>query len=188
VKRRPGDADAYAGWGEALKEAKEFQKAKEVYEKGLEKTADPRFKALLRELGFLQAPEKPEEDPGRPEQIVPEQHHLVTFTTLFAGREGVYARQWVSPTGESGYTPVEEPLTMKVAENHILGNFTVGTYPVRLDNTVNFVAFDLDLAKFAVRKHITSESAWKSVMHKVHQTACRLMDAAGRRSTKSWSV
>lgn len=110
--------------------------------------------------------------------MLPQPHHLVTFLSLFGGREGVYARQWVSPTGESGYTPVEEPLTPKVAENHLLGNFTAGVYPVRMDNTVNFIAFDFDLAKFAVKKAITSQRLWEMAMQKVHQTACRLMDLA----------
>jgi hypothetical protein len=103
---------------------------------------------------------------------------LVTFLSLFSGREGVYARQWVSPTGESGYTPIQEPLTPKVAENHILGNHSVGVYPVRLDNTVNFIAFDLDVAKFALNRAITSQRAWAGVMAKVHQAACRLLDIA----------
>jgi hypothetical protein len=88
----------------------------------------------------------------------------------------VYARQWASPTGETGYTPVQEPLTLKVAENHMLGNYTIGVYPVRLDNTVNFLAFDFDLAKFAVRKAITSQRAWQTLMDRLHQAACRLID------------
>jgi len=82
------------------------------------------------------------------------------------------------PHRESGYTPIQEPLTLKVAENHILGNHTVGVYPVRLDNTVNFIAFDLDLAKFAVQRAITSQRAWEALLAKVRQTACRLLDLA----------
>jgi hypothetical protein len=178
VKRKPQAARAYRELGRALEEAQEFDKARQVYQLALEKTGEPHFQTLLKHLGFLEdTPEAPETPPAA-EQLLPQPHHLVTFLGLFGGREGVYARQWVSPTGESGYTPIQEPLTPKVAENHILGNHSVGVYPVRLDNTVNFLAFDLDVAKFAVKQAITSQRAWAGVMAKVHQAACRLLDIA----------
>jgi hypothetical protein len=178
VRKLPDQPRYYEELAAALKEARQFQKARDVYQQGLEKTGDDRFKGFLRELNFLnEAQLEAPRDKDTTEVIVPQQHNLVTFTTLFSSREGVYARQWVSPTGESGYTPVQEPLTLKVAENHILANFTIGAYPVRLDNTVNYIAFDLDVAKFAIPKAITSEKAWTLLMNKIHRTACRIVDA-----------
>ncbi len=171
----PAEPRFAEAWGQALEEAGEYAKARQVYQEALEGTGDPRFTGLLHNLGFLED-EPPTAPPAPTDQLLPQPHHLVAFTSLFAGREGVYARQWVSPTGESGYTPVEEPLTLKVAENHLLGNYTIGVYPVRLDNTVTFIAFDFDLAKFAVQKTITSQRAWQGVMAKVHQLACKLVD------------
>jgi hypothetical protein len=176
AQRRPQDPRAYQELGRVLEEAKDFAKALEVYRQALEKTADPRFQGLIKNLDFLQESGEPPAPPPQTEQLLPQPHHLVAFTTMFAGREGVYARQWVSPTGESGYTPVHEPLTLKVAENHILGNYTIGVYPVRLDHTVNFIAFDLDVAKFALRRAIASQSAWQAVMARVHRTAGKLLD------------
>lgn len=178
VKRLPGESRPYQELGRALEEAGEYAKAKEGYETALEKTGDPHFGILLKNLDFLKEPASPLEAPAGAAQLLPQPHHLVTFLNLFAAREGVFARQWVSPTGESGYTPVHEPLTPKVAENHILGNYTVGVYPVRLDNTVAFLAFDFDLAKFAVNRAFTSARVWAGLMAKVHQAACRLLDVA----------
>jgi hypothetical protein len=177
-KREPHVPEHYELMGEALREAKEFDRARDAFNLGWERTKDDRFKALLKDLGFLEGLDEPPEAEPKDPSLTPGQHDLVTFTTLFASREGVFARQWVSPTGESGYTPVHEPLTHKVAENHIIGNYTIGAYPVRLDNTVNYIAFDLDAAKFVVSKAITSEKAWRSVMKTVHDTACRLLDLA----------
>jgi tetratricopeptide (TPR) repeat protein len=158
AKRQPHAARAYRELGRALEEAQEFDKARQVYQLALDKTGESHFQTLLKHLGFLEeTPEPP--PPSETPEFLPQPHHLVTFLSLFSGREGVYARQWLSPTGEAGYTPIQEPLTPKVAENHILGNFTVGVYPVRLDNTVNFLAFDLDVAKFAVKQAITSQRA-----------------------------
>lgn len=162
--------------GRALEEAGEFAKARQVYQAGLERTDAAQFQDHLQHLKFLEEPGEPPAEVPAAEQLQPQPHHLVTFLSLFSGREGVHARQWVSPTRESGYTPIQEPLTPKVAENHILGNHTVGVYPVRLDNTVNFIAFDLDLAKFAITKAITNQRIWEALMAKVHKTACRLLD------------
>ncbi len=178
AKRRPGEPRAYQELGRALEEAGDYDKALEAYRTGREQTGDPRFDPLLKNLDFLQGPAAPPEPPPGTAQLLPQPHHLVTFLNLFAAREGVYARQWVSPTGESGYTPVHEPLTPKVAENHLLGNCTIGVYPVRLDNTVTFIAFDFDLAKFALPRAITRAQVWAGLMAKVHQAACRLLDVA----------
>jgi len=178
TKRNPKEPLYHERFAEALKEAKEFEKAREAYQTALDETGDQRFARLLKEMSFLDAGEPSAQEISEPATLVPRQHDLVTFVTLFSGREGVYARQWVSPTGESGYTPVEEPLTLKVAENHLLGNFTIGSYPVRLDNTVNYIAFDLDVAKFAVAKAITSRTAWNGLMTKIHRVACNLVDVA----------
>jgi hypothetical protein len=176
VQKFPLEAGTYRQWAEALKASGDYPKALEIFQQGYQATQDDSFPALIRDLQVLTQEKSVPETMQSGEQIIPSQPHLVTFTTRLAGREGVYARQWVSPTGESGYTPVQEPLTLKVAENHILGNYTIGVYPVRLDNTVNFIAFDFDLAKFAVRKSITSQSAWEAMMAKVHQVACKLVD------------
>lgn len=172
----PQRPEYYREWGKALEEAGEYDRAKEVYETGGSQTGDRIFEGLVKNLAFLTDPEPPAEEPPAPGALLPQTRHLVTFLSLFGGREGVHARQWSSPTGECGYTPVEEPLTPRIVENHILGNYTAGVYPVRLDNTVNFVAFDFDMAKFAVRKTISSRRLWDAAMAKVHSAACRLMD------------
>lgn len=179
VNRKPDETRYHEELGAAYREAGEFEKARKVYANAFERTRDSRFKGFIRDLDFLGGTEgETSQSPTIPAGIVPQRHHLITFTTLFSSREGVYARQWISPTGESGYTPVQEPLTLQVAENHLLGNYTVGVYPVRLDNTVSYIAFDLDVAKFAVPRAISSERTWNILMNRVHKTACTLVDLA----------
>ncbi|HOI10440.1 MAG TPA: CRISPR-associated primase-polymerase type A1, partial [Myxococcota bacterium] len=109
---------------------------------------------------------------GEPELAVTDAD-CMTFATLFAGREGVHARQWASSTGRSGYSPVREPFTAAVARGHLMGAFTVGIYPVRMDNTARFLAFDLDVAG-AVRSVGT---AFDKRLKSVHRAACLLVDA-----------
>jgi hypothetical protein len=84
--------------------------------------------------------------------LAPSEGDVARFVHLFSGRENVYARQWHDASGEHGYTPVHQPFTFAVAKNHLLGNITVGTYPVRLDDTVTFMVFDIDINKRALSK------------------------------------
>lgn len=63
-----------------------------------------------------------------------------------------------------------------MAENHILGNITAGIYPIRLDNTVNVIVFDLDIPKLVINKTISRKSMWEQAMKKVHRMACKLVD------------
>ena len=94
---------------------------------------------------------------------------IALFQSLFRGREDVYARRWESPDGRSGYTPAAQkdwnainrsrpedrknvdqktrkffPLTGAVIENHLLGNETIGVYPLLPDETCWFLAVDFD--------------------------------------------
>jgi len=123
----------------------------------------------------IQKPEEESPEEEADEQMIKESQ-LVRFVSLFSGREGVYARQWVSPTGETGYTPVKEPFNYKVAQNHILGNYTVGVYQLRVDNTVNFIAFDIDITKRLLNRIILDKSLWKSAIKDAHSVACNIID------------
>lgn len=109
----------------------------------------------------------------------PSDGEVVRFAHLFAGRENVYARQWIGPGGEGGYTPVREPLTIQVARNHLLGSVTVGVYPLRLDNTVTFFAFDVDLTRRALGRARSRVLEARRLKDLVHREARRLQAALG---------
>ena len=98
--------------------------------------------------------------------ITPEQLNL--FLSLFQGRQDVYARYW-EKGDHSGFSPAYEfdwaeflafknkggtlkdfpnkrlmPLTPDVAKMHLMGQQTVGIYPILQDNTSCFIAADFD--------------------------------------------
>lgn len=114
---------------------------------GLSTDAAARFRAA-----WLPARKRPGPDSHEPAAaaFAPTDADCIRMHTLFAGQEGVYARQWAKPGGETGYTPIHEPLTPAVIRQHFTGQFTVGVYPVRLDGTVTFFALDLDIDKSAL--------------------------------------
>lgn len=100
--------------------------------------------------GRLTPGEEEADDPG--EELAFVDADLIRFQGLFAGREDVHARQWAQPGGETGYSPVKEPLTPAVVRNHLLGTYTVGVYPIRLDGTCTFFAVDLDVDRAALEQ------------------------------------
>lgn len=73
---------------------------------------------------------------------------------LFKGRHDVYALKWEAKSGGKGYRPVAIkaaggsrkylPLTEDVFIEHILGEKTIGIYPLLKDNTCTFLALDFD--------------------------------------------
>lgn len=129
-------------------------------------------------LGFSlsisqEAPLSASENP--PELLVPTEQEAVRFLYFFSGREDVYARQWCSQDGKSGYTPVRAPLTPKEVLNHFLGNVTLGVYPIRLDNTVKFMAIDLDIRKSALHNARTNPELAKDIRHQIKETAQKIV-------------
>jgi hypothetical protein len=109
------------------------------------------LEALAQAIRAARATQPPEEEVVV-SSLVPSDADVARFVHLFSGRENVYARQWCDASGAHGYTPVHQPFTFAVAKNHLLGNITAGIYPVRLDNTVTFLAFDIDINKGALAK------------------------------------
>ena len=89
------------------------------------------------------------------------------FRSLFRGREDVYAIRWEGKGGKTGYSPAGTreweqstltksgkkkpfrlkqpfPLSDDVVRDHLLGQQTIGVYPLLQDDTCWFVAVDFD--------------------------------------------
>ncbi|MEW5725477.1 MAG: CRISPR-associated primase-polymerase type A1, partial [Thermodesulfobacteriota bacterium] len=173
IELEPDHPDHYVALGSLWEETGDLEAAADAYRRGIERTGAQKLKAFLGRL----RPPKPELKPAAESAPLPEETDLVRFCHLFEGREGVYARQWVGADGKSGYTPFREPFTPAVARNHILGNFTVGIYPLRMDNTVRFLAFDIDVPSYEVARNITDRRAWETLLKKAHQAAERIAQA-----------
>lgn len=152
LRAAPGDAEAGQRLLELLVDSERFERAREVLGSPAGKALDDAARAAW--TGRLKAAAKAAGEEEEPEAVpgVPTDADAVRFLYLFSGRENVYARQWADERGEGGYTPVREPLTVAAVKNHLLGNITVGVYPLRLDNTVTFFAFDVDIRKPALAR------------------------------------
>ncbi|MGH7595086.1 MAG: TOTE conflict system archaeo-eukaryotic primase domain-containing protein [bacterium] len=98
------------------------------------------------------------------------QEKIQLFANLFRGRDDVFARLWENrKTGKKGYSPVCEyewqpgictkpeikctnckytPLTHDIFRAHLEGQYVIGVYPLREDDTCYFVAVDFDKASW----------------------------------------
>jgi len=84
------------------------------------------------------------------------------FSSLFRGRDDVYAVRWEGRSGKTGYSPAhrktwgnsfqkrpDQPkeyfsLTDQVIHDHLTGKLTAGVYPLLTDETCWFLAADFD--------------------------------------------
>jgi len=122
---------------------------------------------------FLHVQETPLQAGGSPSVTNPssQEAKIALFRGLFRGREDVYPKRFQSlKTGKTGYQPVCRnewvekpemreflPVTDDVVRNHLLGmdpqdrsgcDFTIGVYPMLLDETCWFLATDFDKASW----------------------------------------
>ena len=97
------------------------------------------------------------------------EQRIELFRSLFRGRDDVYAARWESADGRSGYMPKADrdwksylrakdkdrkkvdrqtrkfrPLTQDVVRGHLVGDHTVGIYPLLQDETCWLLAVDFD--------------------------------------------
>jgi hypothetical protein len=97
------------------------------------------------------------------------EQRIELFSSLFRGRDDVYAIRWENADGRSGYMPKADrdwtsylrakdkdrkkvdrqtrkfrPLTRNVLRGHLVGDHTVGIYPLLQDETCWFLAVDFD--------------------------------------------
>jgi len=105
------------------------------------------------------------------EQIRYDELTINLLYNLFNGREGVYAKQWKDQKGNSGYIPVREPLSEKVIKNHLQGNITIGIYQLRMDSTINWMVFDIDIAKYALKKVLSDDKKWNEFQNLLNKQA-----------------
>jgi tetratricopeptide (TPR) repeat protein len=153
VALAPGDAHGARTLVDLLVAGDRLERARQVVEQavalGLDQEAERALRGRL--AGGPGRDDDDESDAGL-DPAPPSDADVVRFAHTFAGRENVHARQWTGRGGEGGYSPVREPFTVQVARNHLLGSVTVGVYPLRLDDTVTFFAFDVDITKRALAR------------------------------------
>ncbi len=171
LELEPASAEARGRLAGLLAEHGQAGLARDTLDAGAAEASDARAAVddALREPDTR--PDPPAADPTRADALA------LALLEAFAGREGVYARQWTSPTGRSGYTPVHAAFDLSVARRHLAGEETVGIYPLRSDASVRWALLDLDLSASALRE-AKGPRALEPLRRRAHAVACRLLDAS----------
>jgi hypothetical protein len=139
-----------------LFEFQEYEKAKRVFEKIVEKCQDKEYllklaqiyeeldlkKSAIDTYERLGMEEKVKELKDQELQVHPNRSVLEKFSDLFSGREDVFAVQ-----SDKGYYPVRRPMNFEDIKEHLNGLKTLGTYVLRSDNSVKFAVYDVDIKK-----------------------------------------
>lgn len=142
--RTPDDSAVLAALAGMLRDGARYTRLEQLLAEAERRGASEELLGDLR-CGAFDREEDLEHGPAASLVALPAHADLVRFLETFGGREDAHARQWHDPERGSGYSPVRQPLTLHLLRNHLLGNVTLGVYPVRRDGTVGFFAFDLDL-------------------------------------------
>jgi hypothetical protein len=107
--------------------------------------------------------------PSAQTPVLKAEQRIALFRSLFHGRDDVYAVRWENADGRSGYMPKADrdwkaylrakdedrrkvdrqtrkfrPLTDEVVRGHLVGDHTIGIYPLLQDETCWFLAVDFD--------------------------------------------
>jgi len=172
IEKGCSEKEIFLKLGKIYEQRDEKGSAIELYNLAFERTSDKLFQSLIKNLKSER--EIPAEEEKTKASL--EINNILQFLNLFSGRENVYARQWVKKDGQCGYSPIHEPLTPRIVREHLLGNITIGVYPIRLDNTVNFLAFDLDIDKKMMEKAHNDPAMMELFIGMVHETACKIIN------------
>jgi hypothetical protein len=181
IERAPEEEQTWLEAVELLVQMERHEEARALAEKGVKQGQHRELQARLRMLSRRETQESEQALVGTNSPAL-----LARFVSLFAGREGVYARQWAKDRLHTGYTPIHQPFSHRVAQNHLQGNHTVGIYPLRLDGTVVFAAIDLDLQRSMLLRHQPGDVAWEQAMQALHQYAQRLLEVAKERDLHAY--
>ncbi len=177
---RPGDPQVVEAYAQLLFEEGAFPRLEEVLRLAqADGYPHSRAQAWLNRLRQHQHPEDlgplpPKKDDPFPQ---PTDADCVRMATLFAGREDVHARQWHRPQDhKTGYTPVHEPLTPAVIRQHLLGAYTVGVYPIRLDHTAMWFVLDLDITRPALEHARHDPHFANQLREQMHRTSLEILE------------
>jgi group II intron reverse transcriptase/maturase len=167
LRSQPDFAEGYRELAESYAATGQYGLAKQAFEQAM--ALQPEISDVERETHRLASTYAVEDEAVR---LSDEQ--VALFLKLFSGREGVYARQWVDSEGRRGFAPVVGNLTADVLRGHFDGGETLGVYPIRKDNTVQFVVIDIDIDKKILIESGGDPTSLAALEQLTQKDACRL--------------
>ena len=179
LKNNPDYAEGYRELAESYAAIGQYGLAKKAYEKALE--LEPRIADTEKERLQIVATTEVSDITI---ELSDEQVEL--FLSLFEGREGVYARQWVDEQGRRGFSPVAGTLDREALQAHLKGSETLGIYQIRKDDTVRFMVIDVDVNKKVLLEYSKDKDRLHELTHLTHKDANRIVTVSTKMKIPSY--
>jgi group II intron reverse transcriptase/maturase len=158
----PELAQPYRDLASCYAEVGEYGLAKETYEKALR----------------LESPVQPSEAiPAflpEPYPVTPSEEELSLFLSLFRGREGVFARQWVDEKGRRGFYPSTHALSPEDLKRHFEGEETLGIYLIGEEDKVHLSVLDIDVNQKALLEYAKDREKLSELQNLAHGDATKI--------------
>jgi group II intron reverse transcriptase/maturase len=143
IQIAPKSAAAHFALGTALQNMALHGAARKAFQKAV--LLEPKMKKLVTNTPM---PAKASTaQPSANLALKANEADIGVFAQLFSGREGAFARQWLTDDGKIGYMPVYHALFEKDIKEHLAGQQTLGYYLMRSDNSVLQMIIDFDITK-----------------------------------------
>ena len=159
----PDMPQPYRDLASCYAEVGEYGLAHQAYGKALELDSD----ATPDEKASLPVPATVE-----PPQFSFSEEDMRRFLSLFKGREGSFARQWVDGGGRRGFYPSAGPLNSERLKAHLEGGETLGLYLITEQGSVHLAVIDIDIDNKALLQYARDEERLKE-LHQLTQKDAR---------------
>jgi hypothetical protein len=154
---------AYRDLASCYAEIGEYGLAQESYRKALELETE----VIPEEKPPLEVP-PPVELP----QLAFSEQDVLLFTSLFKGKEGFFARQWIDERGRRGFYPEAGSLTLEEIKSHLEGERTLGLYLMTEQDQVHLSVIDIDINQKALLEYAKDEKGLAE-LHRLTQRDAR---------------
>lgn len=111
---------------------------------------------------------------AQPQTLIFSHEDVSLFSTIFKGREDLFARQWIDEKGRRGFSCVDHPLGINEIKSHLDGKKTLGLYLLDKEDQVFLSVIDIDIDKKALLEYENDVEKQQKLHLLTHQDAVKL--------------
>lgn len=162
----PGLPQPYRDLAHCYAEISEYGLAKEAYQKASELETEiaepePIPEAVIPSL-------------AEPPPLSFSEDDVALFLSLFRGKEGHLARQWLDEKGRRGFYPEARSLTAEQIKSHLAGEQTLGLYLMTEEDKVHLSVIDIDIDQKALLEYARDEPRFAGLHRLTTEDAAKI--------------
>jgi len=158
----PDLAQPYRDLAYCYAELGEYGQAQESYQQALKLEME----AIPEEKPITPVPQSVEV-----QELIFSDEDVSIYSSLFKGKDGFFARQWVNEKGRRGFALVPHSLDPEDITHHLSGNETLGLYLLNVENRVCLAVIDIDIDKKALLEYANDEKETGRLHNLTHKDA-----------------